>query len=145
QAYGRFRSRLRSETVEMTRARRRARLLTGFAVMAWLVGGCGGATGESGPTYPRFSYECCAADDMQGWYPGKAITLHWVVQGAGASTDNRDAPITLPATLSGPYPDVTSLKSGAPATVTIRLPTLVADNRVSMPLTSALDLPPDLA
>jgi hypothetical protein len=81
---------------------------------------------------------------MQGWYPGKAVTLHWVVQSAAASTDDRDTPVTLSVTLSGPYPDVTSLKSGAPATVTLRLPTLVADNRVSVPLTSALDLPSDL-
>jgi hypothetical protein len=82
---------------------------------------------------------------MRGWYPGKAVTLHWVVQSAAASTDDRDVPITLSATLSGPYPDVTSLKSGAPATTTLSLPTLVADNRVSAPLTSGFTLPSDLA
>ena len=85
------------------------------------------------------------ADDLQGWYPGKTVNLHWVAQSAGVSADNRVVPITITVTLTGPYPDVTLLKAGAAAAKILSLPTLVADNRVSTPIMSSFTLPADLA
>jgi hypothetical protein len=127
----------------MTRARQPLRLVIGFAILTWLLGGCGG--GQAGQTYTRYSFSCCTADDVQGWYPGKTVSLHWVAQNAGVSADNRDVPITLTATLTGPFADVTSLKGGAAPATTLSLPTLVADNRIPTTLTSSFTLPADLA
>jgi hypothetical protein len=128
----------------MTRAQRQSGLVIGFAVLVLLLAACSGAS-QSGPTYPRYTFSCCAADDIQGWYPGKSVNLHWVAQSAGVSADSRDVPITITTTLTGPYPDVTSLKAGAAAAPVLGLPTLVADNRIPTPLTTSFTLPTDLA
>jgi hypothetical protein len=128
----------------MTRARKHTGLVVALTVLTWLAGGCSSSSGQPPASFPRYSFSCCAAEDLHGWYPGKNVNLHWTVQSAGSSTDSRDVPITITATLAGPYSDVISLKSGAPAAKTIRLATLIADNRVPTPLTSTFTLPSDL-
>src|SRR6202140_4219423 len=125
----------------MTLASQHSRLMVGLGVLAWVLGACTSASQPSGPSYALYTYWCCSPGDMQGWYPGKTVRLHWVATSAAPSTEDRAVPVTLSAVLTGPYSDVTSLKAGSPALTTLNLPPLIADSRVRSPLTSTFAVP----
>jgi hypothetical protein len=129
----------------MTRASQHSRLVVGLAILAWVLGACTSSSQPSGPTYARYTYWCCSPGDMQGWYPGKTVTLHWVVTSAAPSTEDRAVPVTLSAILTGPYSNVSSLKAGSPALTTLKLPPLIADSRLPSPLTSTFTVPSNFA
>ena len=125
--------------------RRFGRLATALAAFALLVGGCSSSAGQSGGLYPSYTFSCCQATGAQGWYPGAMVSLDWIVQPVGDTADNGRVALTLTASLIGPYPDVNSLKAGAPAAKTLQVPPVSTDNRTPTAPTSSFTLPPDFA
>jgi hypothetical protein len=125
--------------------RRFGRFATALAVLGLFVGGCSSSAGQSGGTYPSYTFSCCQATGARGWYPGATVSLNWIVQQVGDTADNGRVALTLTASLIGPYPDVNSLKAGVPAAKTLQVPPVSTDNRTPTAPTSSLTLPPDFA
>jgi hypothetical protein len=67
-----------------------------------------------------------------------------MVQDAGRTSDSGPHPMTLTAELTGPYADVSGLKSGAAATRTVHAPAIKTDDRTPTAPNSTLNLPSDL-
>lgn len=67
-----------------------------------------------------YRYTCCQKDDIdQVLHPGDVLVLHWIVETVPPTQSYPEAPVTLSASLTGSYPDATTLKSsvgaGAPS------------------------------
>ena len=116
-----------------------------LAAVAVLIGCSSSSHGPSGLTYASYKFSCCSAPDIQQtWHPGQTVEMHWIVQDAGQTTDNRRHPITLTAVMTGSYADVNSLKGGAAASRTIRAPAINTDDRTPTAPSSIFTLPADL-
>jgi hypothetical protein len=123
---------------------RRLPLLAGCLGTLALSAGCG-ASNTSTVTYARYQVTCCESGDInQLVQPGEVFVLHWMV--VPASPTSSSVPTTLPltVTLQGPYSSVTGLKSGAPATYTLRAPTVTTNDRSTTAPTSSVQLPAGL-
>ncbi len=62
------------------------------------------------------TYTCCDDEDVDTVYqPGQEMTVHWIVR-PGADPAAKPAEVELTARLTGPYGDVSELKSAAGGT-----------------------------
>lgn len=116
-------------------------------ITAAVLGGCSSSTeGQSGVSYARYTFNCCAASDVgTAWHAGEAVTLHWAARAGAATSDNRIHPITITVVLAGPYADVSTLKSGAAASRTLQVATVNTNDRTPSLPASMFTLPADLA
>lgn len=85
------------------------------AVLAVAGAGCA-ASSSTSPSFVRhvsYTYSCCVAADIETVrHPGDVVTLHWIVAPSSESAQAQpDEPVTLAASLNGPFSDVASLKS----------------------------------
>jgi hypothetical protein len=116
-----------------------------LAAVAVLIGCSSSSPGQSGVTYASYKFSCCSGPDIQQtWHPGQTVEMHWIVQDAGQTTDNRRHSITLTAVMTGSYADAMSLKSGAVASRTLRAPAINTDDRTPTAPSSIFTLPSDL-
>jgi hypothetical protein len=92
------------------------------------------------------TYTCCRqADIAPVRHPGDAVQVHWIVSAGPPSASSNAAPVTLSASLSGPYPDVNSLKmASTPVAAATAAPVRTTDGAVGAP-TSTLVVPADAA
>ena len=112
-------------------------------VSALLVGSCS-STSENSVTYQRYTYTCCAATDVtRVWHPGQTFTLHWFAEPADTTTFG-PAHVTLIVVMTGPYQDVTSLKTGHAAALTLRAKPVAESDQTSAAPVSTIALPLDL-
>lgn len=116
-----------------------------FVALFLLAPACGGT--QPSITFPTYQYSCCPAQDVnQVWRPGATVELHWIVQQGTPAADTTPHPITLIATIKGPYTDVATLKKGAGATIIVQGSIIKTNDRRSGPApVSTFILPPDLA
>ena len=104
---------------------------------------------SSSPTnavgYQSFRFTCCANSDvLQAWHPGHDVTLHWIGESAGVTSDDVSHRITLTAVLTGPYVSVALLKAaGGYADTVSASPMQVTDRTPGNPV-STIGLPIDL-
>jgi hypothetical protein len=117
--------------------------------VTWVAGvglcGCSPAGPGSSVGYQRYVYTCCAGDGPQAtWHPGDTVTVRWIVQPAEVTADSTGQRITLTAVLTGPYKSVAELKSGAPASLTLRATPIVTTDRTNGSPVSSIALPPNI-
>jgi len=104
--------------------------------------GCGSTPTVS---YPRYQFACCDAfNPQQIWHPGQTLTLSWTSASAVQTSTAQGETVTLTATLSGPYPDADTLKSGVSATRTLKATPITANDSQPGTFTSSIALPADL-
>ncbi|MGW3855802.1 hypothetical protein [Micromonospora arida] len=86
------------------------------ACLALLVAtGCGSGRSTSAAGTPT-TYTCCDGQDVDTVYqPGQEMTVHWIVQ-PGTDPAAKPAQVELTARLTGPYGDISELKSAAGGT-----------------------------
>jgi hypothetical protein len=90
------------------------------SVTALTLAACATSGTANGHEYEQFRVSCCVDTSLQtDWHPGGTVTLHWIVAGAGTTTDPVAAPIRLTAAISGPYPSVAALKAGGSESETL--------------------------
>lgn len=96
----------------------------GFA-LALGVAACSTGKQSSAVSQASFSYSCCRAADVDlVRHPGDVVTLHWIVTALPESEPaESNQPVTLNATLHGPFSDVATLKSSPNDTSTTGLAT----------------------
>ena len=114
----------------------------GAVMFAVCLAGCGSTPTVS---YPRYQFMCCDAfNPQQVWHPGQALTLSWTSAPAVQTSSAQGETVTLTATLSGPYLDADSLKSGAAATMNLKATPITASDSQPGSFTSSIALPADL-
>ncbi|OJV60183.1 MAG: hypothetical protein BGO38_00025 [Cellulomonas sp. 73-145] len=96
-----------------------------------------------------FTYTCCASADIdQVLHPGDVLVLHWIVETVPPTQSYPEAPVTLSASLTGAYPDVTTLKSssgaGAPSPSVTAAPVQTTNRAGGAPV-STIAIPADAA
>jgi hypothetical protein len=100
-----------------------------------LLAGCfsiGGSAAAPEVTYQTYSYTCCSAGlNATVWHPGQAIRVTWKAVPQGRVPAANPAGLTLTMLLTGPYADVSTLKSaisanGSPARPGGRAPAATA-------------------
>jgi len=65
-----------------------------------------------GVQHARYEYSCCQDSDLGAvHHPGEAVTLHWIVTAAPPTGTATAVPVTSSAVLTGPFPDVSTLKT----------------------------------
>ena len=89
------------------------------ALACTLLGGCGASrsssSGASG-NYPSYSYTCCPANlSATLWHPGQTLRVTWSAVRETQSPAGSQAGITLTMVLTGPYGNVSTLKSAIAA------------------------------
>lgn len=136
--------------VRRTRPRRRSTV-----VWVWLCLGAAATAGcstvSNGPSTSgaaAVAYGCCGADDLADVHPGGVLSLHWTVS-PGASSPSADAaPVTLSASLTGPYADAAQLKSSVgldlPSPALTASPVLTTGQAGGAPVTT-IAIPVDAA
>jgi len=115
--------------------------------VASALAGCSPSSPSVSVAYEQFRFTCCVNSESltHAWHPGQSITLQWSTESAGMTADDAQHPITLMATVTGPYASVVALKaSGAHATTLTASPIRVTD-RTSGGVVSTIALPLDLA
>jgi len=92
------------------------------------------------------TYTCCRqADIAPVRHPGDAVQVHWIVSAGPPSASSKAGSVTLSASLSGPYPDVNSLKAApTPVAAATAIPVRTTDRAGRAP-TSTLVVPADAA
>ena len=100
-----------------------------------LVAACGASSPNTVQMYPVYQFTCCAREDVeQAWNPGQTVELHWMVRQGAPSVSNTPHPVTLYATIMGPYADVATLKRGGSARYTIQGSTVRTNDRTPSPV-----------
>jgi hypothetical protein len=93
----------------------------GTTAAAAALAACSPAGSSIATSYQRYTYTCCDGQDTQRvWHPGETFTLRWVAQPSGMTGDSAPQRVTLTAVMTGPYRDISALKSApsaAPLTV----------------------------
>lgn len=115
-------------------------------ITALTVAACASSGAANRHDYEQFRVSCCVDTSLQtDWHPGGTVTLHWIVASAGTTTDPSAAPMTLSASLSGPFASVTALKAAGSGPETLRAATLhISDRNPGNPV-STIALPANLA
>ncbi|MCZ7375291.1 hypothetical protein [Micromonospora sp. WMMC250] len=92
------------------------RLVAAVACLALLVvSGCGPERPTTAAGTPT-TYTCCDGEDVDTVYqPGQEMTVHWIVK-PGSDPAAKPTEVELTARLTGPYGDVSELKSAAGGT-----------------------------
>ncbi len=104
----------------VVRGRCRILVVVSVTALAWtLLGGCdasrSSSSGASG-NYPSYWYTCCSANlSATAWHPGQTIRVTWSAVRATQSPAGSQAGITLTMVLTGPYGNVSALKSAIAA------------------------------
>lgn len=106
----------------MVVVRSRCRILVVMSITALagtLIGGCGASrsspAGASG-NYPNYSYTCCSANlGATVWHPGQTLRVTWSAVRVTQSPTGSQARVTLTVVLTGPYGNVSTLKSAIAA------------------------------
>ena len=94
---------------------------------------------------PRYQFTCCAdADVSQIWHPGETVVLHWQAQRVGSDGTDTRHEVVLTAVLSGPYPDVPTLKKGAGGQYAVQGSVVRTDDASATPPVTTFFLPTDL-
>lgn len=132
----------------MSRSRHRTGAMAiGLAVVFTAVG-CGQPdVSEPAVQHSTFAYTCCNNEDItQVRHPGEIVLVHWIVSD-GHPTDAPDAvPLTLTASLAGPYGTVTGVKTAnvdvLADPVTAAAPVAITDQTGGVPI-SRLVIPAD--
>jgi hypothetical protein len=111
-----------------------------------LVTGCTSQAPVVTVQHARYQYSCCQDGDVGTvHHPGEAITLHWIVTAAPATGSTAAVPVTLSAVLTGPFPDVSTLKtamaSGSPPAALVAAADVQTTDRAGGAPTSTLRLP----
>lgn len=100
-----------------------------------LVASCGAASSNTVQMYPVYQFTCCAREDVeQTWHPGQTVELHWMVRQGAPSVSNTPHPVTLYATIMGPYADLGKLKQGGTAAYVIQGSTVRTNDRTPSPV-----------
>jgi hypothetical protein len=89
--------------------------------------GCTSQSPVVGVQHARYEYSCCQDSDLGTLHhPGEEITLHWIVTAEPPTGFTTAVPVTLSAVLTGPFPDVSTLKttmaSGSPPAALVAAP-----------------------
>jgi hypothetical protein len=118
-------------------------------VAAVSLAGCSSPSRGNAVGYEHFRFTCCVNSDLQqAWHPGREMTLHWIAESAGMTSDATGHSITLTAVLTGPYASVAVLKAGGPHARTLAASAIaVTDGTRGNPVSSIalpLDLPPGM-
>lgn len=92
------------------------RPVAAVACLALLVmSGCGSGRSTT-PAGTPTTYTCCDGEDVDTVYqPGQDMTVHWIVK-PGTDPAANSTQVELTARLTGPYGDVSELKSAAGGT-----------------------------
>jgi hypothetical protein len=122
-----------------------------FAAISGLVGSVLVACSPSSPTvavgYQQFRFTCCVNSEVLThlWHPGQVITLDWSTESAGTTADDAPHPITLLATVTGPYASAAALKASGAYSKTLPASPIRVTDRTSGSVVGAIVLPLDLA
>ena len=123
-------------------------LVPGVVLAAGLaLAGCGQhADHAQGVHHATVTYTCCKpADIAPVRHPGDVVQVHWIVSAGPPSASSNAGSVTLSASLSGPYPDVNSLKTASsPVAAATATPVRTTDRTGGAP-TSTLVVPADAA
>ena len=123
-------------------------LVTGVVLAAGsALAGCGRhADHAQGVHHATVTYTCCKpADIAPVRHPGDVVQVHWIVSAGPPSASSNAGSVTLSASLSGPYPDVNSLKTASsPVAAATAIPVRTTDRTGGAP-TSTLVVPADAA
>lgn len=85
--------------------------------------------------YPVYQFTCCAREDVeQTWHPGQTVELHWMVRQGAPSVSNTPHPVTLHATIEGPYADMATLKKGGAGSYMLSSSTVRTNDRTPSPV-----------
>jgi hypothetical protein len=135
-----------SEPYSRSEVSRPLRSILAAVAATTILGGCAlSGPAQPGVTYARYEFTCCLASDTgQTWRSGQAVELHWIVQGAGETADDKRRSVVLTATVTGPYKDVATLKAQGPAARTVAADRIATDDRTPTVPVSVLPLPVDL-
>jgi hypothetical protein len=127
--------------------RRTPRVLLATVVVATVsLTGCSTANSGNSIRHQLYTYTCCegssALEPVR--HPGETLTLQWIAESAGTTSDSTSRSITLAAVLTGPYQNVAGSKNGSAAPLTLRaLPVVTTDRTKASPV-STIVLPVDL-
>ncbi|BDO43414.1 hypothetical protein [Cellulomonas sp. NTE-D12] len=96
-----------------------------------------------------YRYTCCQKTDVdQVLRPGDVLVVHWIVETLPPTQAYPQAPVTLSASLTGSYPDVTTLKSsvgvGVPSPRLTAAPVQTTNRAGGAPV-STIAIPTDAA
>jgi hypothetical protein len=105
---------------------------------------CSSPKSQQGVSYEHFRFSCCANDLQQAWHTSAGMSLQWMAESAGRTSDRTGQPITLTAVLTGPYASVAVLKAGGPYARSLAAQPLVVSDRMSGDPVSSMYLPIDL-
>ena len=117
-------------------------IATGLALAA-----CGQRADHApGVHHTTVTYTCCQqADIAPVRHPGDVVQVHWIVSAGPPSASSKAGSVTLSASLSGPYPDVNSLKTASsPVAAATATPVQTTDRTGGAPI-STLVIPADSA
>ena len=123
-----------------------AGLVRGLVVTAVVAGaaGCsgGGSHGAVAVRHVTYGYSCCVATDIDlVRHPGDVLALHWIVTESTDGPGQASAPVTLSASLTGSFPDVTSLKRSPAAAKSLAAPVIHTTTWTGGTPTSWLQIP----
>jgi len=118
-----------------------------IALAASVLVGCSLSSPTVAVGYEQFRFTCCANSEALThlWHPGQVITLDWSTERAGTTADDAQHPITLMATVTGPYASVAALKAGGAHSKTLPASPISVTDRTSSSVVSTIALPLDLA
>lgn len=96
-----------------------------------------------------YRYTCCQKTDIdQVLHPGDVLVVHWIVETLPPTRTYPETPVTLSASLTGSYPDATTLKrsagAGAPSSALTAAPVQTTDRAGGAPV-STIAIPLDAA
>jgi hypothetical protein len=115
-------------------------------VVGALLSGCSSPSPGDAVGYEHFRFTCCVNSGLQqAWHPVQGMTLHWIVESVGMTSDAAGHPITLTAILMGPYASVAILKAGGPHARTLAASQIPVTDRTPGSPVSSIALPLDLA
>jgi hypothetical protein len=117
------------------------------ALVASVLVGCSPSSPTVAVVYQQFRFTCCANSEALThlWHPGQVITLDWSTESAGTTADDAQHPITLMATVTGPYVSPAALKAGGAHLKTLPASPIRVTDRTSGSVVSTIVLPLDLA
>jgi hypothetical protein len=118
------------------------KLVPGVIAVAALVACSGSGTHTTGPKKALFTYH--SANDRTSYRSGQALVIHWVATSTTATSSSAALPVTLSASLTGPFGDVGAAKRFATvSTNVIRATALKISEYTGGSPVSRISIPPD--